>query len=236
VRILVVDDDPSVQTALRILLARDGYTVATAGNGVQALEIFADESFDLVVLDWMMPEMDGLEACRRMREKSAVPILMLTARSSESDKVRVLDAGADDYVTKPFGPREFLARVRALVRRSETAGRKVERRMVVGDLAIDPETGQVTVGERQVAVTPTEMRLLASLAVQPGQVRSPRELARDLGVIECSDRDAQEIAKVNVMRLRRKIEEDPANPRRLVTHRGYGYSLQAAQPGVVTQP
>ena len=231
-RILVVDDDPSVQTALRILLARDGYAVATAGNGLQALEAFADERFDLVVLDWMMPEMDGLEACRRIRDRSAVPILMLTARSSESDKVRVLDAGADDYVTKPFGPREFLARVRALARRSEAAGRKVERRMVVGDLAIDPETGHVWVGDRKVAVTPTEMRLLSSLAVQPGQVRSPRDLARDLGVIECSDRDAQEIAKVNVMRLRRKIEEDPANPRRLVTHRGYGYSLQPAQPAV----
>ena len=225
-RILVVDDDSSVQTALRILLARDGYTVATAGNGKQALEVFADGKFDLVVLDWMMPEMDGLEACRRLRESSAVPILMLTARSAESDKVRVLDAGADDYVTKPFGPREFLARVRALVRRSEKIGQRVERKIAVGDLVIDPETGLVTVGERQVQVTPTEMRLLGSLAMQPGQVRTPRDLARDLGVVECTDRDAQEIAKVNVMRLRRKIEADPANPKRLVTHRGFGYSLQ----------
>ena len=225
-RILVVDDDPSVQTALRILLARDGYTVATAGNGKLALEMFGEGKFDLVVLDWMMPEMDGLETCRRLRETTPVPILMLTARSAESDKVRVLDAGADDYVTKPFGPREFLARVRALVRRSEQAGRKVERKIVVGDVAIDPETGLVTVGDRQVQVTPTEMRLLGSLAIQAGQVRSPRDLARDLGVVECSDRDAQEIAKVNVMRLRRKIEDDPANPKRLVTHRGYGYSLQ----------
>jgi DNA-binding response OmpR family regulator len=227
-RILVVDDDPSVQTALRILLARDGYTVATAGNGKLGLEMFGEGKFDLVVLDWMMPEMDGLETCRRLRESSAVPILMLTARSAESDKVRVLDAGADDYVTKPFGPREFLARVRALVRRSEQIGRKVERKVVVGDLAIDPETGLVAIGERQVQVTPTEMRLLASLAIQPGQVRSPRDLARDLGVVECSDRDAQEIAKVNVMRLRRKIEDDPGSPKRLITHRGYGYSLQPA--------
>jgi DNA-binding response OmpR family regulator len=227
-RILVVDDDPSVQTALRILLARDGYTVATAGNGKLALEMFAEGKFDLVVLDWMMPEMDGLETCRRLRELSPIPILMLTARSAESDKVRVLDAGADDYVTKPFGPREFLARVRALVRRSEQIGRKVERKIVVGDLEIDPETGLVTVADRQVQVTPTEMRLLGSLAIQPGVVRSPRDLARDLGVVECSDRDAQEIAKVNVMRLRRKIEDDPAKPKRLVTHRGYGYSLQSS--------
>ena len=227
-RVLVVDDDPSVQTALRIMLARDCYTVATAGNGKLALEAFGEGKFDLVVLDWMMPEMDGLETCRRLREISAIPILMLTARSAESDKVRVLDAGADDYVTKPFGPREFLARVRALARRSEQIGRKVERKIVVGDLAIDPETGLVTVGDRQVQVTPTEMRLLGSLAIQPGQVRSPRDLARDLGVVECSDRDAQEIAKVNVMRLRRKIEDDPADPKRLVTHRGYGYSLQPA--------
>jgi DNA-binding response OmpR family regulator len=224
-RILVVDDDPSVQTALRILLARDGYTVATAGNGKEALQIFAEGPFDLIVLDWMMPEMDGLEACRRMRESSAVPILMLTARSAESDKVRVLDAGADDYVTKPFGPREFLARVRALVRRSEQVGHKVERKITIGDLIIDPETGLVTVGERKVQVTPTEMRLLGSLAVQPGQVRTPRDLARDLGVAECTDRDAQEIAKVNVMRLRRKIEDDPGSPKRLITHRGFGYSL-----------
>ena len=227
-RILVVDDDPSVQTALRILLARDGYTVATAGNGKLGLEMFGEGKFDLVVLDWMMPEMDGLETCRRLRESSGVPILMLTARSAESDKVRVLDAGADDYVTKPFGPREFLARVRALARRSEQVGRKVERKIVVGDLAIDPETGLVSIGDREVQVTPTEMRLLGSLAIQAGQVRSPRDLARDLGVVECSDRDAQEIAKVNVMRLRRKIEDDPANPKRLVTHRGYGYSLQPA--------
>ena len=225
-RILVVDDDPSVQTALRILLARDGYTVATAGNGKRGLELFAESKYDLVVLDWMMPEMDGLETCRRLRETSPVPILMLTARSAESDKVRVLDAGADDYVTKPFGPREFLARVRALVRRSEQAGQRVDRKMSVGDLTIDPETGMVSVGARKVQVTPTEMRLLAALAIQPGPVRSPRDLARDLGVVECSDRDAQEIAKVNVMRLRRKIEEEPGTPRRLLTHRGYGYSLQ----------
>jgi DNA-binding response OmpR family regulator len=172
----------------------------------------------------MMPEMDGLETCRRVRERSMVPVLMVTARSAESDKVRVLDAGADDYITKPFGPRELLARTRALTRRAQMPAVGGDR-MILGDLVVEPSRGEVRVGGRDVGLTPTEQRLLISLAMTPGQVRGARDLARDLGLADCSDRDAQEIVKVNVMRVRRKIEEDPKHPRRLLTHRGYGYSL-----------
>jgi two-component system response regulator MtrA len=223
-RVLVVDDDLAVRTALRLLLARDGYTPVLAENGLAAIEQIGSSAFDAVVLDWLMPGLDGLETCRRIRATSAVPILMLTARGAESDKVRVLDAGADDYVVKPFPPRELLARLRALVRRSRAIA-PVDRRLVIGDMAIDAEKGEVTMGERVASVTPTEARLLLALASQAGQVRSARDLARDLGLSDVSDRDAQEIVKVNVLRLRRKIEDDPKEPRRVTTHRGFGYML-----------
>ena len=224
-RILVVDDDPSVRTALRLLLARDGYDISLAANGREALEVLRGAaSFDLVILDWVMPEMDGLETCQRIRERSMVPVLMVTARSAEADKVRVLDVGADDYITKPFGPRELLARVRALVRRAHmpAVGADV---ITVGEVTVDPARGDVEIGGRRIGLTRTEQRLMLALAAAPGEVRPARELARALGLTECSEREAQEIVKVNVLRLRRKIEDDPKHPSRLLNHRGYGYSL-----------
>jgi DNA-binding response OmpR family regulator len=230
-RILVVDDDPSVRTALRLLLNRDGYDVSLAANGREALDMLGEGTpFDIVVLDWVMPEMDGLETCKRIRERSMVPVLMVTARSAESDKVRVLDVGADDYITKPFGPRELLARVRALTRRAQMPAVSSDE-LTVGDVTIDPSRGEVAIEGRRIGLTPTEQRLMLSLAASPGQARSARELARALGLADCSDRDAQEIVKVNVLRLRRKIEDDSKNPRRLVNHRGYGYSLATGKAG-----
>ena len=229
-RILVIDDDESIRTTARLLLVREGYSVTTASNGRTGLDAISATPFDLVVLDWTMPELNGLETCRELRRVSAVPVLMLTGRSSERDKVIALDVGADDYLTKPFGPREFLARVRALVRRSRQASPEMdERRFVVGDLTIDPRRGEVRIRGERVFVTPTELRLLVALAISPGEARVPRELVRDLGMSEVSDHDAAEILKVNVMRLRRKIEDVPARPRRLVTHRGFGYSLNAIE-------
>jgi DNA-binding response OmpR family regulator len=225
-RILVVDDDPSVRGALRLLLARDGYTPVLAENGQAALDALVDSTYDAVVLDWLMPVMDGLETCRRIRTTSSIPILMLTARSAETDKVRVLDAGADDYIVKPFGPRELLARLRAMVRRSRSAAGPADRRLVIGDMTIDAQKGEVQLGERTVSVTPTESRLLLALASTPGEVRHVRDLARDLGLSDVTDRDAQEIVKVNILRLRRKVEDDAKHPSRVVTHRGFGYSLE----------
>ncbi len=228
--ILVVDDDESIRSIARLLLVREGYTVTVASNGRAGLDAINATSFDLVVLDWTMPDLDGLGTCRELRRVSIVPVLMLTGRSSERDKVTALEVGADDYLTKPFGPREFIARVRALVRRSrQTSPEMDERRFVVGDLTIDPRKGEVRIREERVLVTPTELRLLAALAVSPGEARMPRELVRDLGMSEVSDHDAAEIVKVNVMRLRRKIEDVPARPRRLLTHRGFGYSLNAIE-------
>jgi DNA-binding response OmpR family regulator len=231
-RILVVDDDPSVRTALRLLLSRDGYDISLAANGREALAMLGEQGtpFDLVVLDWVMPEMDGLETCKHIRERSMVPVLMVTARSAEADKVRVLDVGADDYITKPFGPRELLARVRALTRRAQMPAVGSDQ-LAVGDVTVDPSRGEVVIQGRRIALTPTEQRLMLSLAASPGQARSARELARALGLADFTDRDAQEIVKVNVLRLRRKIEDDPKKPRRLVNHRGYGYSLATGATG-----
>ena len=229
-RILVVDDDESIRTTTQLLLIREGYSVTTALNGRAGLAAMETTTFDAVVLDWMMPELDGVETCRELRLTSSVPVLMLTGRSSEHDKVRALDVGADDYLTKPFGPREFVARVRALLRRArQTTNEIVDRRYVIGDLTIDQKRGEVRIGQAQVFVTPTELRLLVALAETPGNTRLPRDLVRELGMSEVSDHDAAEIVKVNVMRLRRKIERDPAKPLRLMTHRGFGYSLNAAE-------
>jgi DNA-binding response OmpR family regulator len=228
VRILVVDDDPSVRTAMRLLLTRDGYETTLAANGREGVEaLLGSTPHDLVILDWVMPEMDGLETCQRIRERSMVPVLMVTARSSEADKVRVLDVGADDYITKPFGPRELLARVRALVRRAQMPSVATDS-IAVGDLSIDPSRGDVSIDGRRIGLTRTEQRLLLSLAAANGKVLPSRELARALGLSDFTERDAQEIVKVNVLRLRRKIEDDPKHPRRLLNHRGYGYSLATA--------
>lgn len=229
-RILIIDDDESIRTTTQLLLVREGYSVTTALNGRDGLAAVATTAFDAVILDWMMPELDGVETCRELRLTSSVPVLMLTGRSSEREKVRALNVGADDYLTKPFGPREFIARVQALVRRArQTPPEMDDRQYVVGDLTIDQSRGEVRIGQSQISVTPTELRLLVAFAKVPGEARMPRDLVRDLGMSEISDRDAAEIVKVNVMRLRRKIEQHASRPRRLMTHRGLGYSLNAVK-------
>jgi DNA-binding response OmpR family regulator len=226
--VLVVDDDPDVRESVRAALAREGHTALVAGDGQEALALLEQISVEAVVLDWMMPGMDGLETCRTIRSRQTTPILMLTALGGEADKVRVLDAGADDYLTKPFGSRELMARLRAIVRRSARAGGAPDGRIVVGDMTIDARAGVVQIGERTVSLSPTELRLLLALAISPDQVRRPRELARDLGAEGSSARAAQELVKANVKRLRRKIEDDPRRPRRLITRWGYGYALSSA--------
>jgi DNA-binding response OmpR family regulator len=223
-RVLAVDDDANLREMLRLILARDGHTVVLASDGRTARDLLATSPFDVVVLDWSMPGLDGVETCRRLRATSSTPVMMLTARMAESDKVVALDAGADDFVTKPFGARELVARLRALVRRSRVE-EPSRTRVVVGDLSIDLHACTVDVGNRTVDVTPNELRLLVALAGTPGQVRQVRDIAREVGWGDGPDQELQAIVKTNVRRLRRKIEEDPNAPRRVVSHRGYGYAL-----------
>jgi DNA-binding response OmpR family regulator len=213
-----------MRTTLEELLGRDGHAVVPVADGATALETAAGAPFDVVVLDWVMPLMDGLETCRRLRATSTVPVLMLTARWTEADKVNALHAGADDYITKPFGPREFLARVHALARRAQMAPPSDDRRVVVGDVALDPATGRVEVAGRVSQLTPTELRLLQTLASAPGLPQRTRDLTRRMGIGPGEDRAA--LIKTNVLRIRRKIEPDPARPRYLVTFHGVGYALQ----------
>jgi DNA-binding response OmpR family regulator len=227
VQVLVVDDDPDMRESVRTVLVRDGHTAFAVGRARDALDLLDRVPIDVVVLDFVMPEMDGFEACQTIRERHTTPVLMLTALGSESDKVRVLDAGADDYMTKPFGSRELLARLRALVRRGGRSAEINDGRLVVGDLTIDTVDGTALVAERRISLSPTEIRLLTALALSPGQTRRPRDLARDLGMVDCSEREAQGLIKVNVRRIRAKIEEDPHRPRRLVTQWGRGYCLRS---------
>jgi DNA-binding response OmpR family regulator len=227
VRVLVVDDDPYMRESVRTVLARDGHTTLLATRGAEALVLLEQVPVEAIVLDWMMPDMDGLETCRSIRSRRSTPVVMLTARSGEADKVRILDAGADDYLTKPFGSRELLARLRAVVRRSTRSGQGTDGLLVVGDLTIDTRGGSASFGGRRAALSPTELRLLTALAITPDQPRRPRDLVRDLGFAGCAERDAQELIKVNVRRLRHKIEDDPRQPRRIVTHWGLGYALRS---------
>src|SRR3712207_5535638 len=173
VRILLVDDEPPIQTLLSYPLRKDGYEVVTAADGREALERFEERTPDLVVLDVMMPRMDGLEACRRLRARSPVPIIMLTAKSEELDKVLGLELGADDYITKPFSMREFRSRVKAALRRSRMAPPDLEQAPLErGELRIDPAKRQVVLAGQPVSTTFVEFEILATLAASPGRVYS----------------------------------------------------------------
>src|SRR6476620_3828376 len=175
-RVLIVDDDPKVCETLDRYLAHAGYATATALDGARALELMQTFAPDLIVLDLMLPRVDGLEVCRTLRAVSAVPIIMLTAKSTERDKLAGLELGADDYLTKPFSPRELVARVEAVLRR--VSAQEQTRLVVAGPLAIDPDRCEVKVGDAPVPVTATELRLLLVLARTPGRVFRRDELAR----------------------------------------------------------
>ncbi|TML22561.1 MAG: response regulator transcription factor [Actinobacteria bacterium] len=205
--ILLVDDEDSIQTLLTYPLERDGYRVVQARDGEEALRRFAEEQVDLVVLDVMLPKLDGLEVCKRLRSESAVPIIMLTARGDELDKVLGLELGADDYITKPFSIREFRSRVRALLRRAVTPYSAVEVR-----------------GE-PVQLTFIEFELLALLASSPGVVFSRRELLERLR--GSADYREPRTIDVHVRHLREKIEHDPGDPDLILTLRGAGYRFRS---------
>jgi DNA-binding response OmpR family regulator len=224
--ILLVDDEDSIQTLLTYPLERDGYRVVQSRDGEDALRRFADEDVDLVVLDVMLPRLDGLEVCKRLRSQSNVPIIMLTARGEELDKVLGLELGADDYITKPFSIREFRSRVRALLRRAATPHAGVEREDVIerGELRIDLPRRTVQIRGQTVQLTFIEFEMLVILASSPGVVFTRRELLERLrGGAEY--REPRTI-DVHVRHLREKIERDPSNPELILTIRGAGYRFR----------
>lgn len=220
--VLVVDDDPKIVALLRAYLEREGFRVVPALDGARALEAFSRHRPELVVLDLMLPEVDGMTVCRQIRQISSVPILMLTARVDEGDKVAGLHLGADDYVTKPFSPRELLARIRAILRRTAHSG--AGSRLVRGSLVMDLDRHEVTVEGREVRLTPIEYKLLQALLESPGRVFTRDQL---LARIYAFDETVvvDRTVDVHIARLREKLGDDPARPRFIQTVRGVGYKL-----------
>ncbi|MBN1859237.1 response regulator transcription factor [Candidatus Bipolaricaulota bacterium] len=219
-RVLIVDDEEMIVRTVKAYLDREGFKTYTAGDGEEALRSFEEKGPDLIVLDLMLPKLSGLEVTRRIRSTSRVPIIMLTAKAAEADRVVGLELGADDYVVKPFSPRELVARIRAVLRRLDGAGAE-EEKIVIGSLLIDLKTREVRVDERLVELTPTEFDLLAYLARHPGQVFTRLQLLREVQGYTY-DAFARTI-DTHVKNLRRKIEPDPKQPHFIQTVHGVGY-------------
>jgi two-component system, OmpR family, alkaline phosphatase synthesis response regulator PhoP len=221
--VLVVDDEPRIVEIVRDYLADAGYRVSTARSGDEALRHVRSITPDLVVLDLGLPGMDGLDVTRALRQTSRVPIIVLTARTDEADRVAGLELGADDYVVKPFSPRELLARIRAVLRRSSADAPIEDRPLVVGELAVDRVRRLVTVGGRAVELTAGEFELLALMASAPGRVFTRGQL---LEAIHGATTEAGERAiDAHVKNIRRKLEPEPRRPRYLLTVHGVGYRL-----------
>ncbi|MDY6834068.1 MAG: response regulator transcription factor [Chloroflexota bacterium] len=230
-RILVVEDDQTLLDVLKYNLNKEGYTISVAIDGVQGLEIALAEKPDLIVLDLMLPKMDGLEVCRVLRRETTVPILMLTAKSEEIDKVVGLEIGADDYITKPFSMRELLARIRAMLRRAEMLRKETalpdqdpSTIIKAGDIEIDLVRYRVSKAGSSVDVTPKEFELLACLMKYTGRVCSRDHLLQEIWGYDFEG-DTRTV-DVHIRWLRQKIEVDPANPRHLITVRGFGYKFE----------
>ena len=224
-RILVVDDEPAIVDAVNYALSASGFDVDTFGDGESALEAARSDGYDVLVLDVRLPGLSGIEICRRLRSESDVPILILTAMDAEVDRVLGLEAGADDYVTKPFSVAELVSRVRAILRRREldrAAGGGIRR---VGSLELDVNRHEVRIDGRTIRLTPSEFRLLAFLAQEPEHVYTRREIMQHLW--DSTYVGDQRACDIHVSNLRRKIEDTPGRPQRLVTVRGVGYKLLA---------
>lgn len=228
-RVLVIDDEPRILEVVQKYLAREGFQVTTAGDGEAALFSLNSQDPDLVVLDLMLPKLDGLEVFRRLRAKSSVPVIMLTAKGEETDRIVGLEMGADDYITKPFSPRELVARVKAVLRRTtggtmlETADRPLTR----GDLRIDPRARSVETQGKPVELTSKEFDLLWFFASHPGQVFTRSQLLDNIWGYEYFG-DASTVT-VHVRRVREKIEPDPGSPRYITTVWGVGYKFEKDQ-------
>jgi len=221
-RILVVEDDERIRSSMRLALEDEGYTVDDVGSGEDAIDHFTAEPSELALIDLMLPGIDGFETCRALRRVSTVPVIMVTARSDTHDVVAGLEAGADDYVTKPFVAKELAARIRALLRRSRTED-GTSAVLSFGDVEIEPDAGVVRRDGDEVHCTRTEFRLLCELANHPGKVLSREQLLeRVWGYDYFGD---GRLVDVHVRRLRTKVEPDPATPRFILTVRGMGYKL-----------
>lgn len=217
-KILVVDDDPAISEMLTIVLEAEGFEPVAVTDGAVAVDAFRTESPDLVLLDLMLPGMNGIDICRIIRQESAVPIVMLTAKTDTVDVVLGLESGADDYINKPFKPKELIARLRARLRRTEDSPSET---IEIGDLTIDVLGHEVTRGDEEIQLTPLEFDLLLELASKPGQVFTREELLQKVwGYRNASD---TRLVNVHVQRLRSKIEKDPENPHIVLTVRGVGY-------------
>jgi DNA-binding response OmpR family regulator len=223
-RILTVEDDERIRTAVKLALEDEGWTVEESETGEEALNAFQRQPADVVLIDIMLPGLDGFDVCRAVRRVSDVPIIMVTARADTHDVVAGLEAGADDYLTKPFAPKELSARIRALLRRARSSD-PASPHLRFGDLEIIPDEGVVRRAGQEIHLTKTEFKLLVELASSPGRVFS-REvlLERVWGYGYFGD---GRLVDVHVRRLRTKVENDPANPHHVVTVRGLGYKLQA---------
>jgi DNA-binding response OmpR family regulator len=224
-RILLVDDEQSIQTLLSYPLRKDGYHVTSALDGSEALRRFEEGRFDLVILDLMLPRLDGVEVCRQLRSSSQVPIIMLTAKGSETDKVAGLEVGADDYITKPFSMREFRSRVKAALRRSRMGGEVAEQETIeCGGLTIDFSRRMVTLREEEVRLTYVEFEIVGVLARSPGRVFTRETLLEHVWG-DSEYRDPRTV-DVHIRHLREKLEEDPKEPEFLFTVRGVGYRFR----------
>jgi len=224
-RILLVDDEQSIQTLLSYPLRKDGYHVTSALDGGEALRRFDEGRFDLVILDVMLPRVDGVEVCRELRSRSQVPIIMLTAKGSETDKVAGLEIGADDYITKPFSMREFRSRVKAALRRSRMAGDSGDGGTIeCADLKIDFDRRTVLLAEEEVRVTYVEFEILGALARSPGKVLTRETLLEHVWG-DSEYRDPRTV-DVHIRHLREKLEKDPKQPEYLFTVRGVGYRFR----------
>jgi two-component system, OmpR family, response regulator RegX3 len=225
-RILVVEDTAAILDALTDALAAEGFGVEGVTDGAVALQRAQSEPFDLVILDLMLPSLSGTEICRRLRAESAVPIIMLTARDAEADRVLGLEIGADDYITKPFSEVELLSRVRAILRRRELDRHTESTVRQLGGLTLDLVEHEVTVDGEPVALSPSEYRLLALLAEEPGRVFTRREIMQHLW--QSTYVGDERACDAHVSTLRKKIERDPSHPERIVTVPAFGYKLVAA--------
>jgi two-component system KDP operon response regulator KdpE len=226
-RILLVDDELSIQRAVVPLLKSRGYDVESATSGAEALRMVVAHPPDLIVLDLGLPDIEGTEVCRQVRAQSTVPIIILSARGSEADKVAALDLGADDYVTKPFGPEELLARIRVWLRRLLTDDRAETGRVTVGDLTIDYDRRRLLRGDEEIRLTPKEFELLAFLARNPDRVLTHRAILKEIWGANAVDQP--EHLWVLVAQLRKKIELDPSHPRYLLSEPWVGYRLATGQ-------
>ena len=220
-RILLVDDEIAIQRALSPLLRSRGYDVEVAGTGAEALKTVASRPLDLIVLDLGLPDLEGTDVCRRVREESTVPIIVLSARGAETDKVAALDLGADDYVTKPFSPEELLARIRVALRRVFSEDQDEAGRVTFGDLVIDYDRHRVLRGNDEIRLTPKEFELLSLLAHNPDRVLTHRTILK--AVWGPNAVDQPEHLWVLMGQLRKKVERDPATPRYLVSEPWVGY-------------